>query len=338
MKSKLKKILKGIIDNIKLNYKEYLIYILVLSLLFIRFDYYVFSPGGLINLGDRIEIKEGYPSKGSFNMTYVSAKNATVPVILLSYILPSWDLVSIDESRIEDESSSDIIERNKIYLKSTSYDAVIASFKEAGLPYDITSIDLTVTYIYESSDTNMEAGDIIKNVNGSMVTDYDSITEILKSYKSGDKVNINVERNNKIIECYAVLQTKDDRVVIGIYLSEIKTVKTTPEVEFIFKESESGSSRGLMCALEIYDKITEYDLTNGDIISGTGTIDEKGVVSAVDGIKYKLSGAVRKHAKVFIVPTDNYEEAVKIKKEKNYNIEIIEADNLHNVINKLKNR
>ena len=61
-------------------------------------------------------------------------------------------------------------------------------------------------------------------------------------------------------------------------------------------------------------------------------------MSSFDGVKYKLKGAVKNKAKVFIVPSGNYDEAIKIKKEKNYDIEIIEADNLHNVIEKLKNR
>lgn len=338
MKDKINKILKSIINEIKLNYKWYILYIIIVPLLFIRFDYYVFSPGGLINLNDRIEVEKAYESKGSFNLTYVSAKNATLPVILLSYIIPSWDLVSIDESRIEDESNDDIIERNKIYLKTTSYDAVIASFKEANIPYEVTNFAPTVTYVYDNANTNIEIGDIIKSIEGNPINKFNDISKILESYKQDDKVKINVLRNKKIIECFAVLKKVDDKVVIGLYLSEVKTIKTDPKVEFIFKDSESGSSRGLMCALDIYDKITKYDLTKGDIISGTGTIDENGVVSSVDGIKYKLSGAVRKHAKVFIAPTDNYKEALKLKEKNNYDIEIIEADNLHNVIDKLMKR
>ena len=105
----------------------------------------------------------------------------------------------------------------------------------------------------------------------------------------------------------------------------------------IFKENESGSSRGLICALEIYNKITESDLTKGKVIAGTGSIDENGKVGAISGVKYKLKGAVSNKADVFIVPTKNYEEALKIKEENNYNITIIEADNLHNVIDKLNN-
>ncbi len=338
MKDKINKILNSIKKEIKLNFKWYLIYILIVPWLFIRFDYYVFSPGGLINLNNRIEIEKSYDSKGSFNLTYVSAKNATLPVILLSYVIPSWDLISIDESRIENESNEDILERNKIYLKTTSYDAVIASFKEANIPYEVTNIAPTVTYVYDNADTNIELGDIIESIEGTPVNKFEDISKILESYSEFDRVKINVLRNKKIIECYAVLKKNDDKLVIGLYLSEVKTIKTDPKVKFIFKDSESGSSRGLMCALDIYDKITKFDLTKGDIISGTGTIDENGVVSAVDGIKYKLAGAVRKHAKVFIAPTDNYQEALKLKEKNNYNIEIIEADNLHNVIDKLMKR
>ena len=109
-------------------------------------------------------------------------------------------------------------------------------------------------------------------------------------------------------------------------------------MDFVFENNESGSSRGLMCALDIYNKITEYDLTKGDIIAGTGTIKSDGTVIEIDGVKYKLMGAVKKGAKVFIVPSNNYEEALKIKKDNNYDIELIEADNLHNVIKKLESR
>ena len=91
-----------------------------------------------------------------------------------------------------------------------------------------------------------------------------------------------------------------------------------------------------MCALDIYNKITDYDLTKGRIISGTGVIDEKGKVGAIDGVKYKLIGAVKKKADVFIVPNDNYDEAVKVKNENKYDIKIIKADNLHDVIEELK--
>ena len=52
----------------------------------------------------------------------------------------------------------------------------------------------------------------------------------------------------------------DGKTMIGIMISALKEVETDPKVEYVFKDSESGSSRGLMCALEIYNKITEEDI------------------------------------------------------------------------------
>ena len=92
-----------------------------------------------------------------------------------------------------------------------------------------------------------------------------------------------------------------------------------------------------MCALEIYNKVTKDDLTKGKVIAGTGTIDDNGNVGAISGVKYKIRGAAKKKASVFIVPTEKYKEAKEEIEKNNYDIILIEADNLHDVIEALKN-
>lgn len=332
------KLFKYIKKDIKTYWKNYLAFILIVPCLFISFDCNIYSPGSLVDLTDRIEVDSSYESKGSFNLTYVTARKGTLPNIILSKFFKNWDIVGNEENRIEDESESEIVERNKIYLKETSYDAIIAAFIEANISYEVESIDVTVTHVYEYAKTDIKTGDIIRNINGTTIKDFNSLKEEIAKYKKGDSLKINVERNNKIIECEAELVEEDGRVIIGATLSELKNIKTDPKVEYIFKDNESGASRGLLCALDIYNKITKFDLTKGDIISGTGSIDQNGVVGSIDGVKYKLAGAVKKKAKVFIVPTGNYKEALYEKEKNNYNIEIIEADTLHNVIEKLKAR
>ena len=332
----IKKIFNYIKKDIKRNYKFYLVLIAIVLLFVIKFDYYIYSPGGLVDLTKRIKVDNSYDSEGSFNLTYILARDGNLPNILLSYIIPSWDLVDLDDVRIENESEKDIIERDKLYLKETSYNAVIAAFDEAGIEYKINNIDIVVTYVYEEAKTDLKIGDIIKSVNDIDInTAYDLVNEINK-HNENDKLTFKVERNNKIIYCHAVLMRNEDKVVVGINLSELKDIETNPKVDFVFKDNESGSSRGLMCALDIYNKITEYDLTKGKKIAGTGVIYSDGSVGAIDGVKYKLKGAVKKKADVFIVPTDNFNEALYEKEKNNYNIELIEADNLHNVILKLK--
>ena len=324
--------------DFKINYKFYIGLLLIMALFLVKFDYVIYTPGSLENLDDRIIVKPSYESKGSMNLTYVTSMPANIPNMLLSLIIPSWDIESLDDMRVEDESEKEIENRDKIYLKDTSYDAVIAAFKEANMKYEITDVDVTITYIYNIAKTNLKVGDVIKTINGVKITSFNSLINEVNKYEVGEKLIINVLRNNKIIECEATIVLEENKKMIGISLAELKNIKTNPEVKFVFKNNESGSSRGLMCALEIYNRITKYDITKGDIISGTGVIDENGNVGSIGGVKYKLKGAVNKHAKVFIVPSDNYEEAISLKNKYKYDIEIIKADTLKNVIKALKER
>ncbi len=332
----MKKIFNYIFNDIKKNYKFYLILLFILLFFNIKLDYYIYSPGGLVDLTNRIKVDNSYESKGTFNLTYVMARDGTIPNILLSYIIPSWDLVSLDKMRIDDESEKEIVERDKIYLKETSYDAIIAAFNEAGISYNIDSVDVLVTHISKEANTDLKVGDSIKSINGIDITSFEDLKNEISKYKENDRLDIKVIRNNKEKECYSVLYKEAEQVYIGITLSELKSITTNPKVEYVFKDNESGSSRGLLCALDIFNKITEYDLTKGLKISGTGVIYEDGRVGKIDGVKYKLKGAVNKKADVFIVPSENYEEALKEKEKNNYKIELIKADNLHNVIESLK--
>lgn len=334
----IKRIKKYIINDIKRNYKFYIGLFLIMALFLVRFDYVIYTPGSLENLNDRIIVTPSNESKGSMNLTYVTSIPANIPNMLLSLIIPNWDIESLNNMRVEDESEKEIENRDKIYLKDTSYDAVIAAFKEANMKYEITSVDVTITYIYNIARTNLKVGDVIKTINGVKITSFNSLINEVNKYEVGEKLIINVLRNNKIIECEATIVLEENKKMIGISLAELKNIKTNPEVKFVFKNNESGSSRGLMCALEIYNRITKYDITKGDIISGTGVIDENGNVGSIGGVKYKLKGAVNKHAKVFIVPSDNYEEAISLKNKYKYDIEIIKADTLKNVIKALKER
>ena len=79
-----------------------------------------------------------------------------------------------------------------------------------------------------------------------------------------------------------------------------------------------------METLYIYDNLVERDISNGLKIAGTGSIDAEGNVVEIDGVKYKLKGAVKAKADIFFVPKgENYDEAIKIQNENKYDIEIV---------------
>ena len=322
---------------IKENYKFLIAYIIVLLLFTISLDYEIYTPGGLSNLNKRIEVEDGYSSEGSFNLTYVSAKKGTIPFILLSYIIPTWDLVSLDETRIETEDYEEILARGKIDLESVNENAIAVAFEAAKINYEITENDLTVYYVFDEAKTNLKVGDIIKEVDGIKVNTLDDLSKVLETKEENDKINFKIIRNGKTQEKTGILFESEGKKIIGLYLTNVIKVKTNKEIEFNYKGNESGASGGLMSTLEIYNRIVKEDITKGLKIAGTGTINLDGTVGEIGGVKYKLRGAVKKKADVFIVPEGNYEEALEIKEKEKYNIKLIEAKNFTQVLNDLEN-
>lgn len=321
------------------NYKFLLILIFVGIVCNIRLPYYIDTPGGLIDLSDRIIIDNSNNLSGSLNLTYVSEVQATIPTLIYSAFDKNWDVYSEKKITINNEDITDMDIRNKILLKEASQTATILAYQTAKKEIIIDSYQLMVTYIDSEAKTDLKVGDQILEVNGIKIDTKEQLNDERKKYQQGDKLTFKIIRNNKEMFKTAELVLFDDEVYIGIMVSELKDFKINPKISFNFLDSESGSSGGLMTTLAIYCNLINEDLTKGEKIAGTGTIDLDGNVGSIGGVKYKLIGAVKNKANVFIVPSgDNYEEVMKIKKENNYNIEIIEAKNFEQVVLALKNR
>ena len=62
----------------------------------------------------------------------------------------------------------------------------------------------------------------------------------------------------------------------------------------------------------------------------------EGNVGEIGGIKYKIMGAVKNKMDIILVPSANYKEAMKVKKEKNYKIKIVEVKTFQDAIKYLK--
>ena len=71
-----------------------------------------------------------------------------------------------------------------------------------------------------------------------------------------------------------------------------------------------GPSAGMMYALGLIDELTPQNESGGKTIAGTGTINDKGEIGAIGGIKLKMLGAKRDGATWFLAPKSNCSEVV----------------------------
>lgn len=304
------------------NYKFLIIWGIIIFLFFYEFPYVIYTPGGIVNLEDRIEVENSRDTEGSLNMSYVSLVKGTLPMILLSYIIPNWDLVKSSEITAPDESVDELLELEKLYMQSSIDNATILAYEKAGKELNITREVNNIVYISNDADTDLEIYDELLTADGIEVNDVVELREIVNSKNEGDTITFLVNRNGKEKECSAKIYNTEDGLKVGVSFLTTYEYETNPEISVATKASESGSSGGLMLTLAIYNAITDEDITKGRTVVGTGTISLDGTVGAIDGVKYKILGAVKSDAEIFLCPMENYEEALSVKDEFDLDIEI----------------
>lgn len=300
-----------------------LIYIILVISFSIPLPYYIDKPGGAINIRDKVKINEAHSSTGGFYYGYVSEMRATLPFYLYARFNPDWDLIKSKDMTYDNETIKDENVRNKILMNETNSNAVIVAYQKANKKIEVTKEKLFVTYIDENADTNLNIGDQIIEINGKTMNSKQEIYDIIRNSSVNDKIEFKVLSNKKEQMKYGKIKQEDGISMVGVMISFIKEYKTEPKIEILTSSNESGPSGGLMLSLTIYDMLTEKDLTKGYKIVGTGTMEEDGTVGEIGGVEFKLKGAVKENADIFLVPSgDNYKDAIKIKKEKKYKIKI----------------
>ncbi len=304
------------------NYKFLLVWGIIIFLFFYEFPFVIYTPGGIVNLESRIEVEDGYETEGSLNMSYVSLVKGTLPMILLSYVIPNWDLIKSSEITIEDESVDELLEMEKLYMQSSIDNATILAYQTAEAEINITREVNNIIYISDEAETNLEVYDEILQADGQDITTVDELKEIVNSKTEGDTIIFTVNRNGKERECQAKIYDTSDGLKVGISFLTTYEYETDPKISVETKASESGSSGGLMLTLAIYNALTPDDITKGRTIVGTGTISLDGTVGAIDGVKYKILGADKNDAEIFLCPMENYEEALRVKEEFDLDIKI----------------
>lgn len=315
----IKNILKKIGRIILANLSFIIAFVLILFVFTFEFPYVIESPGGIIDLSERIKVENGYKISGSYNMTYVEARKATIPTLLISYFNKSWDVYKTSETIENGTSEKENDLRGKIVLKESNDNAIINAYREAGLDVEVKSEKVCIISIDENADTDLKIGDEIISVDGVKVESATHLSRLSNIYSEGDKVNFEVMSGGKKYNRYAYVYNAGQKV-FGIYVKLNKDLEYSPKVEFNFGKNEYGSSAGLMEALYIYDCLIEKDLSNGLKIAGTGVIDTEGNILEIAEVKYKLESAVKEGADIFFVPGANYDE---IKDEQTGNTKIV---------------
>ena len=279
-------------------------------------DYVLFMPGKAYSLGEMITVPEGHSSDGSFLMTVVMSRQATIPLYIRGVLDPSIDLFPLAEVR---PTFSDGREYEQVMLQSMLSSQEIASGLALRLcGYEVSENGDGVQIVSFSEINNAEGilalGDIIIACDGKTVHVNAELGEILRRKEPGETAKITVMRGESKEELdfdIELVRRIDDPAIAAIGISVVNAGwhLDLPVEIIVSSEDIGGSSAGLMMTLEIINQLSVEELTHGKKIAGTGTIDLSGRVGIVSGVRQKVMGAVASEAAYFLVPLANFQEA-----------------------------
>ena len=288
------------------------------------------SPGPTVNtLGDyggdtviQISGHQTYPADGNLNMTTVRVTGAdyrmNVVEALLGWARHDDKVVEHDTLYPQGQTAQQADQENAEEFSQSQDSAKVAALDELHIPVQARVIVAAVVKGGAAEGT-LHAGDVIKAVDGTTVTEADQVAKQVTKHKPGEPVVFTVVRAADVKAkspathqvTITTRQSHDQgpsRAVVGIQAGIEHLFPFSIDIKLA---DVGGPSAGMMFALGIIDKLTPGSLTGGRFVAGTGTIDDNGAVGPIGGISLKTIGARDKGAQYFLTPADNCEEAAK---------------------------
>lgn len=265
--------------------------------------------------GAHIEVSghDSYPpSAGELRMTTASITRPetrlTLAEALAAWIDPDATVRPYASEYGDGEDNATNSFYSSLQMTSSLDLSIAVALEELGIEY---ALNVQVGGVRSGSpaDGVLEAGDVIRTLDGEPVTDPAAIGEVVEGAGVGAELSFGIERGGEARE--VVLSPDDDDGVARIGISPIIGFDFPFEISLTPPDGIGGGSAGTIFALAVYDYLTPGDLTGGLNVAGTGTISIDGEVGPIGGITQKIPGARDAGSEVFLVPYRNCAEAVR---------------------------
>lgn len=340
---------KGYCLRMNISKRNIIYFIIVIAIAYFlstyQLPYYIQRPGSADALNPIVEVENGYDSEGDMHLVTVSGLQATPVQYVWAKIFPHNDILPIEQVFPEGVSQDEYMHAQLQIMESSQEASTVVAYEAAGEDINIDYNGVYVVSVLEGmpADGKLQMGDLIVNIDGIQINESDDLMNYIETKQDGDIVTIDFIRDGEEHSADITLQAFDDiadKVGIGISLVTDRKVDIERDINFS-SGNIGGPSAGLMFALEIYDQLTEADLTKGYHISGTGEIDYNGKVLPIGGIDKKVVAADQEGIDIFFAPNENgrndsnYQIAKEKAEEIEADMEIVPVDTFDEALNYL---
>lgn len=332
--------------------KKHLIYlVLIIAIAFFisayKLPFYVYKPGGADALNSIVEVADSYHSEGDMHLVTVRGGQATPVQYLWAKVLPHQEVMPLNEVRPEGVSEDEYFHAQLQMMESSQEASTVVAYEAADQDITIEYEGVYVVSVIEGmpADDILQAGDRIIGIDGNAIEESNDLIDYVENKQPGDTITVDIVREEEQFEKDITLEEfpdMDDKVGIGIQLVTDRSVDVNPDVNFS-SGSIGGPSAGLMFSLEIYDQLTEEDLTRGYEIAGTGEVDYQGNVLRIGGVEKKVIAADQEGCDIFFAANSNgeegsnYETALQAAEEIGTDMDIVPVDTFDDALAYMQN-
>lgn len=331
--------------------KRQLVYILlgILVLYFLvlyKLPYYIYKPGGADALNPIVQVENSYESKGDMHLVTVRGGQATPVQYIWAKLTPHRDILPLKEVFPEGVTEDEYFHAQLQVMENSQESATVVAYEAADEDITIEYEGVYVVSVVENmpAEGKLEVGDQMIKIDEQSIEQTDDLLNYIKKKQSGDIVKITLIRDDEELEKEVSLEEFDeidDRIGMGVSLVTDRSVTVDPKVNFS-SGNIGGPSAGLMFSLEIYDQLTENDLTSGYDIAGTGEVDYNGNVIRIGGIDKKVIAADKEGCDIFFAPNEegakdsNYSVAKQTAEEIGTDMKIVPVDTFEDALDYLQ--
>lgn len=271
--------------------------------------YVLHAPGPASEVRPLISIADAktFSSRGDFLLPTVLEEPASLMYCVYGWMDPDADLL-VGSGAVQHAQSPASGDSKQMLI--SQYLASRVALESLGYEVGGRCVGLRVLKILPDSPNGdiLRPGDILTEADGQALTSTSKLHQITGQSSLLTGLPVTLVRDGETRTTELSLFEFKGHARIGVLMKPEFSDHSLP-VEVTFREDDTvGASGGLVFALEIYDQLTEDDLTQGRRIAATGVMEPDGSIQGVQGVKYKLVGADRAGANLFLIPRDNWDE------------------------------
>jgi PDZ domain-containing protein len=283
---------------------------------FVPLPYYLFKPGSVRDTEPLITVSgaPSYPSDGSIGYTTVSLRQATFLGLVQGWLDDDIDIYGKDRV-LQGRNVNDNRQLNLLMMDNSKQVATQVALERLGYDVNVTVGEVVTRVLPDTPAAGvLRVNDVLVAVDGERFDDADDLTRILGGKAPGDTVAVTVRATDGSEHDVDITlaPSPDDpaRGIMGVALQAVVIDYDFPVDVSIDTGDVGGPSAGLAFTLAIMDDLTPGELTGGDDVAVTGTIAADGTVGPVGGTGQKAAAVRREGIKLFLVPRDDYADAV----------------------------